>query len=302
MGKKDRRSDKHSGAKLAIESFGEIPLVEVSGLAVAAWESGTFLVAVGDHGPDVAHAAIDPASPGDELAACQVIDLSTIDAPPGSPRVEQAEAVATDGLRQAVVLIEDPPLLLVLDVPDRRMTHVFALDGGDLAGLGSSWADDPASRGEGVVLMRDGHVLVVKEKKPAGLIEFGPPGSSPLGISELTLHASGEAWPLPAADALGALAWWPADDGLDDLSDAAVGPGGGLYVVSDKSNAIGRLKLPLAAGPGHRAELERSWRLPDSVVKAEGLAFLPDGRAVVAVDQPDRGRNLITLPSVDTWP
>jgi hypothetical protein len=294
----DRRH--RSWSALDLVSFGSIPLVEVSGLAVAAWEQGTFLVAVGDHGPDLAY--LELAAGDTDVTGWRVIDLSTISAPPGSPRVKQAEAVATDGIRQALVLIEDPPVLLVLDVPDRRLTHAFGLDGADLPGLGSTWATDPSSRGEGLVLLPGGHVLVVKEKKPAGFIEFGPQGDPPLGVAAQTLGQAAHGWTPPDEDTLTALAWWPASAELDDLSDAAVGPDGNLYLLSDKSNAVGRLRLPLAGDAPTEASFDQVWALPDWVTKAGGLAFLPDGRGVVAVDQPKVGRNLVTLPTLATWP
>lgn len=301
MAKKRRKTADPDQATLTISSYGEIPLHEVSGLALAQWDRGTFLVAVGDSGPDVAFVALPDAPESSAvLETWQVIDLSTIDAPAHTPRIEQAEAIAVDGARTAAVLIEDPPLLLVLDVPDRRITHTFVLDGGDLPGLGRTWADDATSRGEGLVLLRDGHVLVIKEKRPAGFLEFGPKGSAAAGVSSLTLHPEDAEWSAPSGSILAALAWWPADDRLGDLSDAAVGPDGSLYLVSDKSNAIGRLALPLVPD-GHTARFERIWGLPDDVVKAEGLAFLPGGEAVVAVDQPHLGRNLVVLPSPTTW-
>jgi hypothetical protein len=297
MAKGHRRAD--GLPVLELVAHGEIPLREVSGLALARWAAGTFLVAVGDHGPDVSYAAVG--APGSDLGEWQVVDLSELDSPPGAPRVEQAEAIATDGDRQAVVLIEDPPLLLLLDVPDRRLTRAFTLEAVGLPGL-ESWMDDASSRGEGLVLLRDGHVLVVKEKRPAGLIEFGPPGDEPQGISEEKLHPAAEPWDAPPGDRLTALAWWPADGLLADLSDAAIGPDGGLYLLSDQSSAIGRLVLPLAPTPGAAARFERAWSLPPSIVKAEGLAFLPDGSALVAVDRPDHGRNVSALPPLDKWP
>ncbi len=302
MTKKRRTQSEAGGAALTITAFGEIPLVEVSGLALAQWEAGTFLVAVGDHGPDVAFVALPslPSAAG-SLDTWRVIDLSTVDAPDGTPAIEQAEAIAVDGVRSAAVLIEDPPLLLVLDVPDRRVTRTFSLDGADLAGLGSTWAHDASSRGEGMVLLRDGHVLVVKEKRPAGFIEFGPEGDSARGVSASTVHPATEEWVAPPGQTLVALAWWPADDQLDDLSDAAVGPDGCVYLLSDKSNAIGRLALPLDPASGEPAALDKVWALPDEVVKAEGLAFLPGGGAVVAVDRPRLGRNLVVLPPTTDW-
>lgn len=296
MGKKKHGKADTDWPELSIVSFEQIPLKEVSGLAVAPLPRGSCLIAVGDHGPDVALAPLDTG----RMTGWDVIDLSTLRQPDGSPRFEQAEAVAADGRQQVLVLIEDPALLLVLDTLNRRITHAYPLDGGEHDGLGDTWRDDASSRGEGMVLLRNGHVLVLKEKRPAGLLEFGPPGDLPLGISSDSLHSLGEDWTPPTSDRLVALAWWPVDDTLADLSDAEIGPDGCLYVLSDQSNAIAQLALPL---PAHAvAAYTRVWALPDDIEKAEGLTFLPDGSALVAVDRSDVGRNLATLPPLRTWP
>jgi hypothetical protein len=284
---------------LPLVGFSEIPLREVSGLAVASLPQGRFLAAVGDHGPNVALALIVE-GPGGPLGAWNDIDLSQLETPDGAARVEQAEAVATDGSQQAMVLIEDPALLLVLDTAARRLTYAFALDSSGHDGLDDSWRDDPASRGEGMVLMRDGHVLVVKEKRPPGLIEFGPQGDEPIGVSARTLHPLGEAWTPRGGGRLLALAWWPAPVELDDLSDAEIGPDGELYLLSDQSNAVAQLRTPLEVGES--AAYVAVWSLPTEVQKAEGLTFLPDGTALVAVDMRSVGRNLATLPPLDQWP
>jgi uncharacterized protein YjiK len=180
------------------------------------------------------------------------------------------------------------------------LTHAYVLDGGQHAGLDDTWRDDPSSRGEGMVLLRDGHVLVLKEKRPAGLLEFGPAGDQPRGLSADTLHISGREWVAPEGDSLMALAWWPVDATLADLSDAEIGPDGDLYLLSDQSNAIARLALPLDVDA--TPEYAQVWALDSSITKAEGLTFLPDGAGLVAVDRSDLGRNLATLPPVDEWP
>jgi hypothetical protein len=295
MGKKKQDAQ----PALDLLGFGEIPLREVSGLAIATLREGQYLVAVGDHGPNVALAAITGRSE-EPLGPWDVLDLSRLEAPEGTPKVEQAEAVAADGDHQALVLIEDPALLLVVDTSERRITHAYALDAGSHPGLDETWRDDAASRGEGMVLLRGGHVLIVKEKRPAGLLEFGPEGDEPRGVSAATLHPAGDEWTAPTTSRLVGLAWWPAPADLADLSDAEVGPDQSLYLLSDQTNAVAQLSLPLT--PGDDVAYAHVWRLPKEVKKAEGLTFLPDGTALVAVDQHAKGPNLATLPTLDRWP
>jgi len=114
-----------------------------------------------------------------------------------------------------------------------------------------------------------------------------------------TVALAGQEWAAPGANRLVCLAWWPAK-ALADLSDAEVGPDQALYLLSDQSNAVAQLCLPVAVG--ERLSYSAVWSPPDSVQKAEGLTFLPDGTALVAVDQHARGPNLATLPTLDRWP
>ena len=206
--KSGKKSLRNGWPLLEAIAFEQIPLREVSGLAIAPLPRGLCLVAVGDHGPGVALAPLDSG----RMSGWDVLDLAKLAKPAGAPEFDQAEAIAADGHQQALVLIEDPPLLLVLDTLNRRLTHAYVLVSGEHPGLDASWRDDSSSRGEGLVLLRRGHVLVLKEKRPAGLLEFGPPGDEPLGISADTLHHSGEPWQAPDLAQLVGLAWWPVDD------------------------------------------------------------------------------------------
>jgi hypothetical protein len=62
---------------------------------------------------------------------------------------------------------------------------------GEIARL---WSDPKGSRGEGMVLLPGGHLLVAKEKKPATLIELGPPQSRSRGLVRGGALADGERW------------------------------------------------------------------------------------------------------------
>ena len=185
-----------------------------------------------------------------------------------------------------------------VDLAERRIMSRFALDTSTVDVLHRTWSQPGASRGEGVLLLRDGHLLVAKEKKPAGLVEFGPRGSEPHGISGETILGHDEGWTPPADEhGLVALAWWPWDgddtDDLTDLSDLAPDRDGGVWVLSDQSRCLAQLVLPLV--PGGRIAVTGTQRLPKKVGKAEGLAFLGDGLIAVADDRKDTRDNLWVL-------
>jgi hypothetical protein len=205
----------------------------------------------------------------------------------------QIEAICADGTGRVLLLQESPPRFELLDLDESRVVASIELvvEGND--SLASSWSQPKGSRGEGVALLPDGHLLVAKEKEPAALIEFGPPGSRPRGLALSGALADGDRWPV-AEDCrqFVALATWLPDKVLTetcaDFSDLEIGPDGSLYLLSDQSATIARLDdLPVG---GHKARLTAAWRLNDLKGKPEGLAFAPDGRAIVALDKRKRRR------------
>jgi hypothetical protein len=164
--------------------------------------------------------------------------------------------------------------------------------------IARAWSDPEGSRGEGMVLLLDGHLLVAKEKKPAALIEFGPPGSQSQGLVRGGALADGERWPIKKGHhRFVALAIWLPEKKLAktcaDFSDLAIGPDGCLYLLSDKSFTIARLDdLPEGGGA---ATLVDAWRLGDLDGKPEGLAFTAQGQVVVGLDTRKARRNLVLL-------
>jgi hypothetical protein len=177
-----------------------------------------------------------------------------------------------------------------------RQQSALAVEGrGEIA---RAWSDPKGSRGEGTVLLPGGHLLVAKEKKPAAFIEFGPPHSRSRGLVRGGALADGERWPIKKGHhRFVALAIWRPDKTLAktcaDFSDLEIGPDGCLYLLSDKSSTIARLN-DLPAGGGAAVLLD-AWRLGDLDGKPEGLAFTPQGRAIVGLDTRKRRRNLVLL-------
>jgi hypothetical protein len=114
-----------------------------------------------------------------------------------------------------------------------------------------------------MVLLPGGHLLVAKEKKPATLIEFGPPQSRSRGLVRGGALADGERWLIKKGHhRFVALAIWFPDKTLAktcaDFSDLEIGPDGCLYLLSDKSATIARLD-DLPAGGGTAVLLD-AWR------------------------------------------
>lgn len=230
----------------------DAPIREVSGACFA----GDRLVVVGDADPVVAWSTWTD-GPGD----WQTFDVSELpDAPADTGQFEAVEHLHDDVV---VILCEEPALVLAVDLAQRTIVGAWHLEV-DLKGLAKPWRKDPNSHGEGFFFGPE-RLYVVKEKKPAAIVEFGLAGQDSLGVP-----APG-AWQPPVGGVLTALAWTELD--LDDVSDVCV-VGQDVWLLSDKARCVqllGGTPIPL----------------PEHIEKPEGLARTPEGTWLVAVDNRD---------------
>jgi hypothetical protein len=275
----------------------DVPLREVSGICLRRGRNGRMsVIAVGDRVAKIAWFS-QPRGDGGRIDwhTSSIAKLSGSMLPKHDPQIE---AVCADGLGRVLLLQETPPRVELVD--PKALTAVASIDlavegRGEIA---RAWSDPKGSRGEGMVLLRGGHLLVAKEKKPAALIEFGPPQSRSRGLVRGGALAEGERWPIKKGhQRFVALAIWLPDNALTktcaDFSDLEIGPDGCLYLLSDQSSTIARLDgLPAGGGT---AALLHAWRLGDLDGKPEGLAFTAEGRAIVGLDTRKPRRNLVLL-------
>jgi len=254
------------------------------------------LIAVGDRAAKLAWAPL-PRSDDGELD-WRTVNIARLAGSALPTRNPQIEAVCADGKGRVLLLQESPPRAELVDLDASRVVAAIELviEGDDE--LADSWNDSDGSRGEGAVLLRGGHLLVAKEKRPSALIEFGRAGTRSRGFAAGGALPDGARWPIEhGKQRFVALAvWWP-DKALrrrcEDFSDLEIGPDGRLYVLSDKSKSIARLD-DLTDGGG-KASMAAAWHLEGLHAKPEGLAFAADGRAVVALDTRKRRNNLVLL-------
>ncbi len=268
--------------KLAVRDVADIPLREVSGLTLCDGQ----VLAVGDHDPVVFAAALGPWP-----LRWEAVDLAGLPLPEGGV---QFEAIVSTGERTVLVLQEQPARVLQLDLSGPSLDGALRLEVPEGHELRESWLGDRSSRGESLLLTDRGHLIVVKEKDPAAILEFGPAGDAPVGW-----RRGGPAVPPPVGDqTLTVLAtWWLGNDLLKaapDISDATVGPDGCLYLLSDQGSSIAR--LPDSLDPaGGTVDATHVWRIDGGPENAEGLVILGDGTAVVALDTKKPRRNLLRL-------
>jgi hypothetical protein len=282
---------------------GTIPLPEVSGLALGRDAQGRHAVmAIGDRAATVAWALL-----AEDVADLewQTLDLRHAE---GSriPEVDpQLEAIAVDGQMGVVLMQESPNRAEFIDGPSRRVRASVSFEVPDLAALADvhvSWRDPRCSHTEGIVLMRRGHALLIKEKDPVALLEFGPAGQEPLGIGPDSWLPDGAAWQVGSGDVvLSCLAAWRPDAQLrqasPDLSDAEVGPDGGLLLTGDQARVLVALgRHPPAEAPyAGTIRARAAWQLAGIEHKPEGLVVLPGGDVLIACDRRKVRTNLFMV-------
>ena len=268
--------------KLRVRDISDVPLREVSGLTL----HGPHLLAVGDHDPVVFSAPRDTWP-----RQWRGIDFDGVGLPDGGT---QFEAVASTGADTVLVLQEQPARVLHLNLATPALLGQLHLEVPDGHPLRQSWLGDRSSRGEALLLAENGHLIVVKEKEPAAILEFGPPGDAAVGWRRGGLTSA----PGYGDAALTVLAtWWLGADlskRLPDISDATIGPDGRLYLISDQGSSIARLPDSLDAAGG-TVEADAIWHIAGSPENAEGLVILEDGTALVGLDTKSPKRNLLRL-------
>ena len=265
----------------------DLPVLEASGLAVRLVDGRPQVLVVGDR---TAHVAAGSYVPGEGISQWETVDLSTFARWPLPAHNSQLEAIAVDGGSLISIMREDPPVVLVADTAVAKVVAHIRLIAPPGSRLHDHW-DDPSSRGEGLVLLRGGRLLVAKEKRPRALVEFAPRGVEARGLSRDDFLAADESWESPEGDVdYVAAAMWrlksDAKSALGDISALAVGRDRHLWLLSDKSRCVARLSLDTPLRPSHSKirHFQEIWRLPKHTKKPEGIAAIDEDHILVAMD------------------
>jgi hypothetical protein len=283
--------------ELTVLRIEDVPLEEVSGVCLRREAHGDMaLVAFGDRTSLAAWVEL----PDDDRGAYawKTVDMADVE---GSliPRDDpQVEAVCADGAGRLLILQESPSRVELLDWAGHRIVTRIELDVPAGHPLHDAWVDSEGSQGEGAAFMKNGHLLIAKEKDPPAFIEFGPPGEEATGFGPDSALEGGARWPVDPGDHVFVpLAHWNPSKKLlancEDFSDLEVGPDRRLYLLSDKSQSIARVGDLVPGDSVGRAD--EVWKLPVLDGKPEGLALTRNGRAIVALDTKQAKENLVLL-------
>jgi len=266
---------------LRIKKTLSVGVLEISGMGWRWVDGQREVLAIGDRTFHLATA------PWGDAPAFTLHELRPL--VPGAGDDSQWEAVAGDGSGAVFVLRESPGAVQIFSPGLDRLVHTIHLTVPDDSPLADDWNRDENSRGEGLVLLRGGHLLVLKEKKPPMLIEFGPAGQAAAGYARGDAVGEGHIFPVPAGaeSVFVPLKAWrlsASDQKLvGDLSDLAADPQGTLYALADQERLLVRLESTLS--PAEKTcSVKETWELPAEIDKPEGLAITPAGEPFVARD------------------
>jgi uncharacterized protein YjiK len=278
----------------------DLQLREVSGICERAAGDGRprQLLAIGDDSHHVLVGDLDPEVPGS--FARHDLEPLLDEAGVRAGGSSQWEGIDTDETGRVFVLREVPGTVFVFDPELRALLHVLALTVEDDPGEQQAWEADENALGEGLLLLRNGHLFVVKEEKPRQLLEFGLPGERAQGLRGDLLVAGDGEFPAPeeARATFHMLSAWDlggeALARIGDLSDVAIGPDGRVYILSDESRCIARLQ-PTVPPEGGIVAVDRIWGLPERLHQPEGLVITGDWDVLVATDHEEQRDNLFLL-------
>jgi uncharacterized protein YjiK len=286
--------------ELDVRKVWDLQLREVSGICERAAGDGRprQLLAIGDDSHHLLVGDLEPDVP--ERFARHDLEPLLAAAGVRTGGSSQWEGVDTDETGRVFVLREVPGTVFVFDPELRALLHVLAPTVEDDPQEQEAWEADENALGEGLLLLRNGHLFVVKEERPRQLLEFGLPGTSAEGLTrDLPIADTGE-FPIPGElrATFHMLAAWDlggeALDRIGDLSDVAIGPDGRVYILSDQSRCIARLQETVPPESG-TVEVDRIWDLPERLHQPEGLVITGGWDVLVATDHDELRDNLFLL-------
>src|SRR5918992_2114835 len=180
--------------QLSIDAVGNVPLREVSGLGQRRHTTRGVgqILAVGDEEFALLFADVDAIGRN----SFKAVDLREMIGGAAASEGSEWEAADGDATGRVFVLQESPARVFVLSIELDEVVRVIDLRLGPQERAELNWDASSNARAEGLVLLRNGHLLVAKEKDPPLLMEFGPMGERAGGVAPELLFASLGEFPL----------------------------------------------------------------------------------------------------------
>lgn len=210
---------------------------------------------------------------------------------PAKPEVAQSEweSVFSDESGRIFIVKEHPTQVVVLNPELNAIETTIEMKVTSGGSASATWDDDANSKGEGLLPLKNGHMLVVKEKTPLSIIEFGPVGQAASGYEkELAIEGKG-LFPLDKLKGAGltAVASWQfspeLDTFLEDSSGINVDPEGTLYLLGDQRNMIVEIGTRLKPSK-EKLKAKHLYSIPSVIKQPEGMVINEKRMPIIAID------------------
>jgi uncharacterized protein YjiK len=275
-----------------LESF-HIPLLEISGLA---WRNNPKtqkkeLLAIGDR--EFAIVIIDWSDRKEDLQM-KKIDLKSLFTPQPKEQSEWESIYADESGR--VFLIKESTSEMIALSPDlKKIDFISKLE------LSSNAQNDDSNSGlEGLMLLKNGHFLALKEKNPIRLFEFAPKGEKALGHQpSFSIEHTG-VFPFnkdkPEFNLVKTLELKSDEERLmEDASGVNTDKEGNLYLLGDQRKLIVSLGKNINAKDKH-IKIISAWSIPKKLKQPEGMVIDLEGHPIIAIDNKKKKKpNLFKL-------
>ena len=272
-----------------IEKRLALPLKEISGATMRLGKKGMELIVVGDRKAELDVFSLDgerreqrsfKSLLTNQFSLCRTEDFEECQKLI-KKMTSNWEALTIDGRGRIFLLQEHTQSVVVLNRDMNRVERVLHFNFADtfpkLIARGSKKFSKNAL-GEGLLLLKNGHILVAKEQYPMALVEFGRRGDKARGLSAATLLGPEESFQDPAGDELQVdlepLAYWIlSGHSKCDISDLDHDAAGQLLVLSQACRQIGLIKQLV---PGREAVVAEYLNLPHEILHPEALTRVGD--------------------------
>lgn len=297
------KANLQSGSTIILSQHVALP--EISGAALCGDPAQPKVALVSDQSTDV---ALLPFTPWPALPAYLQLQ-EFIGWPDDLTNGSQFEGIACDKAGRMFVLQESAPQqvdinssIYIVDPRLHKFLSKIILKIPQNSELYTKWQAEPNSRAEGLVLLNNGHILVLKEKKSTTLVEFAKEGEGPegftagMGINLTTTFSFDLA---QERQIFVPIKFWYASEEtallLGDGSELALDTAGNLLLLSDQGRLVGLVDTPLRpAAAATTFSLRSLWKLPPVMEKAEGL-IARDMHLFVSSDLNGSGPNFFKI-------
>ena len=272
------RSDIPEASLKIIDSY-KIPLREISGMCW--YKNKTQIAMIGDDSNEIL--LIDWPIQKEKLSLKR-INIKGLSFDRGF------ESIASDDSGRLFLLHEDRSQVFITDRKLEKIEFSIKLKISKQMNKELRWDEKKNSGPEGITLLRNGNILIAKEKKPQRLVEFSRGQSSAFGYETKLSLENGGVFPVENLDSENtyySVSAWKKDKGFKnlfkDVSGININKDNRLFLLSDKNHMIVDIGNSLKVN-NSKVQIKKVFKLPSDFKKAEGMVIDNNNNVIIGVD------------------